>query len=97
MILHTLNALPDTSACADCLDIIAPGDTLFLLGDGCYAAATGSSVLNDTLDRDITVFVLADDAKARGLIDRLLPAVALTDMMGLVELTETHPRQQAWY
>ncbi len=97
MILHTLNALPDSAACADCLDLIAPGDTLLLLGDGCYVALQGCDALDAVFDRGIPVRVLAEDATARGIATRLQPQVASIDMAGFVALTEHYPRQQAWY
>ena len=97
MILHTLSALPDTPACRDCLALMAPDDALLLLGDGTYAATAGSTVLGEVLATGIKVYVLQDDACARGLGGHLGDGVIATDMAGFVALTERYPRQQAWY
>ena len=94
MILHTLNALPDSGAWQDCLVVLAPGDALLLLGDGVYAALVGSNRLEEL---DVPVYVLAPDAIARGVAGRLAADVQQVDMAGFVELTERFARQMAWY
>ncbi len=94
MILHTLAALPDSSACSDCLSLLGPGDALLLLGDGVYAALQGSDVLADL---EVPLHVLREDAAARGIETTLRDGATLVDMAGFVALTERYPRQQAWY
>ena len=82
MVLHTLSAPPRTAAFDDCLATAGAGDTIVLLGDGVYAALPGSAALLRLLGHGVT---------------GLPPAITAIDMAGLVALTETCPRQLAWY
>ena len=96
MVLHTLSAPPRTAAFDDCLATAGAGDTIVLLGDGVYAALPGSAALLRLLDHGARICVLAADARALG-VTGLPPAITAIDMAGLVALTETCPRQLAWY
>ena len=95
MILHTINASPSTQAFSDCLKVVAPGDTILLLGDAVYAAMDGSSTGAALADCGAEVKVLQADAAAAGVLDD--SRFEFVDMAGFVALTENHPRQQAWY
>lgn len=97
MLLHTLNALPGTPACEDCLALVAAGDALLLMGDGAYAALARSDAWARLAASGAELYVLADDAAARGIDARLGPSVTALDMAGFVALTERFPRLQAWY
>ena len=96
MVLHTLNASPSSAAFADCLRLIAPGDTLLLLGDAVYGAVTGSADRQALQSSGAEICVLREDAMAAGVANRLEGAT-LVDMDGFVELTERISRQLAWY
>ena len=96
MILHTLNASPSSIAFMDCVSIIAKGDALVLMGDGVYAALADTDASKALQDTDARLYVMAADALAAG-VTNLAVAVSRIDMHGLVALTETFPRQQAWY
>jgi tRNA 2-thiouridine synthesizing protein B len=96
VILHTLNASPTSAACRDCLALLQADDALVLMGDGVYAVLEGSAGCEELAALGIEVFVLAADARLRGVAISA-PAVKAIDMEGLVELTEQYPRQQAWY
>jgi len=96
MVLHTLNASPSSAAFADCLRLIAPGDTLLLLGDAVYGAVGGGADRRALESSGADIFVLREDAMVAGIANRLEGAT-LVDMDGFVELTERISRQLAWY
>ena len=96
MILHTLNAAPSSSAFADCLKTIAEGDAVLLMGDGVYAAIAQTEASRVLEATEATLYVLADDAMTAGVLN-VSAAVSSIDIAGFVALTETFPRQQAWY
>ncbi len=96
MILHTLNASPGSTAFRDCLATAGAADTILLLGDGVYAALPGSEAEQALLACPARLRVLEIDARAAGLLQRLADSI-LIDMDGFVALSETHPRQLAWY
>lgn len=96
MVLHTLVAAPDTPAFNDCLVAAGAGDTIVLMGDGVYAALPGSAALARLLEHPAQVCVLGSDAQALG-VKPPVSAFTVIDMAAVVTLTETHPRQLAWY
>jgi tRNA 2-thiouridine synthesizing protein B len=96
VILHTLNASPASASFADCLSLLAPGDALLLHGDGVYAALAGTSAAKSLLASCAALYILVDDARAAGVLDRAIPLTAV-DINDFVALTERFPRQLAWY
>ena len=97
MILHTLNKSPDHPALNRCAGFISDGDCLILIEDGVYCAATNdSSTLNNLLLRQIPVFCLQADVEARGLLNRLNPAVQLIDYEGFVTLSTEQTKSKRW-
>jgi sulfur relay protein TusB/DsrH len=95
VILHTINASPPTQAFSDCLKVVAPGDTILLLGDAVYAAMDSSSAGAALAACGVAVKVLQADAAAAGVLDD--SRFEFVDMAGFVGLTEVHSRQMAWY
>ncbi len=95
MILHTLNALPASTAFRDCMATIGADDALLLLGDGVYALLP--EAWKALVQKNATVYVLADDLAAAGLTESLPESVNAVDYAGFVALTETYPRQMAWH
>ena len=96
MVLHTLNASPSSAAFADCLRLIAPGDTLLLLGDAVYGAVGGGADRRALESSGADICVLREDAMVAGIANRL-EGTTLVDMDAFVELTERIPRQLVWY
>ena len=96
MILHTLNASPASPAFHDCLRVVAPGDSLLLLGDGVYAALPGTDACSALQACGADIYLLSPDARAAGL-DKLVGVGTTVDMNEFVALSERFPRQQAWY
>lgn len=96
MVLHTLNASPASRAFAECLRLVAPGDSILLLGDGVYAAVTGTAARAQLEATGAHLHVLQQDAAAAGILEQLACADTL-DMAGFVALSERYPRQLAWF
>ncbi|RLQ23061.1 sulfurtransferase complex subunit TusB [Seongchinamella sediminis] len=96
MLLHTLNCAADSEAFHDCLRTAGPEDTIVLLGEGVYRALPGTASRRDLDASPARVVVLDTDADAAGVTPRL-GGLALVDMDALVALSETYPRQIAWY
>jgi tRNA 2-thiouridine synthesizing protein B len=97
MLLHTLNAGADGSAFDNCLALLADGDALLLLGDGVYAAVASTGAAERLQQSGVPIYVLREDAAARGVCALLASVATLVDMDGFVTLTERFERIQAWY
>lgn len=97
MLLHTLNQAPGHPVSHSCLERLAAGDTLLLLGDGVYHALAGSPGAGQLAGLPCPVKVLRADALAAGVLARLAPGVEVVDDAGFVALTEHYPAQLAWY
>lgn len=95
--MHTFSAPPDAISLGQCLDSLGRGDTLVLLADGVYCALAGSAAAQRLLDSGATLYALLSDARARGVEERCAEGVKLVDFDRLVELSESCPRQLAWY
>lgn len=99
--LHTVNKSPFShSALASCAGICRDGDGLLLIEDGVYGAlASGpcAEQLTRLADQGVRVFALDPDTSARGLQDKLLDAIELTDYAGFVRLSAEHRCIQSWY
>lgn len=96
MILHTLNASPASTAFYDCMALLKPGDALLLIGDGVYAALSGTAACEALRGSGADIHMLEDDARAAGVLGRTEHAAAV-DIEGFVRLTERFERQLAWY
>ena len=97
MILHTINAGPSSSALGDCMAIAASSDAVLLLGDGVYAALKDTAACAQLQNCGAALYALQADAAAAGVLGLLAEGIKLIDMDGFVTLSETFPRQQAWY
>ena len=97
MILHTLNAGPDSAAFNDCLRISGATDTILLMGSGVYCGLENSRACLALLQSGAQMCVLETDAKAAGILGGLSAKIQLVDFDGFVALSERCPRQLAWY
>ena len=99
MLLHTVNQSPtDGNALYSCLRSLLPGAHLLLLEDGAYAAVAGSDAAELLTQRnDVHCHVIAADAAARGLTDRIAPAIALASYEDFVRLSTECHAVQSWY
>ena len=97
MILHTLNSSPDYPAFSDCARLLGEGDALLLLGDGVYAALSGTAPCDQLLNSGADLYALEPDAAAAGILSLMDNKVRLVDFDAFVALSEEFTRQQAWY
>ncbi len=97
MILHTLNASPNSPAFNDCIRLLAEGDALLLLGDGVYAALPGTAPCDQLRHTGADLYALEPDAAAAGILSLMDNKVRLVDFDAFVALSEEFTRQQAWY
>jgi len=95
--LHTISASPRDATLEDCLRCARPDDLILLLGDGTYSAIAGSAAQQLLERHGAQVYVLLDDAVARGLEKNLWPGASCIDIEGFVSLTEQATTQQAWF
>ena len=98
MILHTVNRSPEAStALKSCLRSAAAGASLLLIEDGVFAARRGGEALEAIKRNGLRCFALREDVLARGLAERLDPAVEWVDYAGFVDLCVRCHAVQAWY
>jgi len=96
--LHTINKSPYAHAClADCLRVCTAEDAIVLIEDGVYAALSAGEWLPALLAKTQAVYVLQPDAEARGLGERIAPAIRAVDYAGFVRLCIEQPKMMAWY
>lgn len=76
--------------------LLSADDDLLLLQDGVLAAVEGNELLRALLQSPATVYVLQEDAAARGIIGQISDGVRKIDYNGFVELTARHQQQLAW-
>ncbi|RLM25113.1 sulfurtransferase TusB [Brenneria alni] len=94
--LHTLSHSPyqcDIDALLRCL---GPEDALVLLQDGVIAALADTKMVNHFLNTSIPLYVLQNDADARGVTAQISNNFLLIDYNQFVQLTVQHPQQLAW-
>lgn len=96
MLLHTLNASPSSSAFADCLQLLGPGDAIVLMGDGVYGALGGTQAAAGLEASGAELYLLRPDTSAAG-VQPPEDCFQIIDFEGLVVLTERFERQLAWY
>jgi len=97
VILHTLNAAPGSPAFRECVRLLCPEDALLLLGDGVYAALSGTAACKDLSHTDAKLYLLEPDGAAAGVLGRLGDNIRPIDFDAFAGLTEQYAKQQAWY
>jgi len=94
--LHTLMHSPYFSDLDTLLMLLSAEDDLLLLQDGVLGALEGSSALSRLLASPATLWVLTEDAIARGLTGQISAKIKPVDYTGFVALTEKHRQQMTW-
>lgn len=94
--LHTLRHSPWQCDIAGLLRMLQAGDDLLLIQDGVSAALEGGRYLESLLAAPITVFVLEEDIRARGLAAQISDSVVRVSYTDFVRLTVKHSAQMAW-
>ncbi|MFT4825417.1 MAG: tRNA 2-thiouridine synthesizing protein B [Halioglobus sp.] len=97
MILHTLNAGPDSEAFNQCLRTAAGEDAILLTGDAVYASIHNTIASNLLVESGAELYVLESDALAAGIQTKVCEPATVIDYNGFVELSERFARQLAWY
>ncbi len=99
--LHTINKSPfSNTSLSSCIKICSKNDAILLLEDGVFGALTSApdaEQLQQLIDSGTRIFAITDDVKARGLSNKLLPAIELIDYNSFVQLTIEHRCVQSWY
>lgn len=99
--LHTVNKSPFThTTLASCLSICGQADGILLLEDGVFGAMINTPCadkLQSLMNSGVKVYALTNDIKARGLQEKLLDDIVLTDYTGFVQLSINHRCVQSWY
>ena len=93
--LHVLSHSPFTdSRLGSCLRLCSAQDAILLCGDAIYALQPGSAPFQALQAKALAIFVLAEDAQARGLA---LPQWARSvDYPGFVQLSIDHDKVNSW-
>jgi tRNA 2-thiouridine synthesizing protein B len=98
-LLHTMNKSPfERNAFDACLAHAKAGSSVLLLEDGIYAAVKGTPAAQKlgAAMKSVQVYVLAPDAEARGMSNRLLDGVRSVDYGGFVDLVTQHNAVESW-
>lgn len=93
--LHVLSHSPfGDNRLASCLRVLGEQDALLLCGDAAYALQPATLAHDQLQARALTLFVLAEDAQARGLT---VPTWAtVIDYPAFVELSVRHDKVNTW-
>lgn len=99
-ILHTVNQSPLLNNCLlSCIRLASSGDGILLIEDGVYGALSHTAFTLE-LEQILTrycIYVLAPDLTARGLVQKVHPAIRQVDYEGFVKLTLQYAKVQAWF
>ncbi len=99
--LHTVNKSPFTyTTLTSCLAICGSEDSILLLEDGVFGAinsAPCAEKLRQCIARGIKVYALEADINARGLQEKLLHDIQVTNYHQFVQLSINHRCVQSWY
>lgn len=96
MILHIVNPSPfDNNALTDCLKHVSEQDSILLTEDAVVAADKSSPWLEQLMAHK--VYVLTNDVKARGLVNRVHEHFSLASDDDFVELSIAHSSSMSWY
>jgi tRNA 2-thiouridine synthesizing protein B len=98
--LHTVNKSPfDRNTLESCLNLTVKGASVILIEDGVYGAIAGTSKSQMVVDamKDVSVYVLGPDLKARGVdASRLIDGIKVVGYDGFVDLTTDNDTVSAW-
>jgi tRNA 2-thiouridine synthesizing protein B len=99
--LHTVNKSPFTySTLTSCISVCSDADAILLLEDGVFGAmstAPCAEQLQGLIKRGTKVYALDSDVKARGLQEKILSDILLTNYSEFVQLSIHHRCVQSWY
>ncbi len=97
--LHIVNKSPfSTNALESCLSCALDGSAVLLYEDGVYGALQNSRIaesVKGAMSR-LTVYALEADLQARGIADKVIEGIQLTDYAGFVELAVNQDKVNSW-
>lgn len=93
--LHTINQSPDRQLLGQCLPVCSPGDALLFIEDGVYHGIQSAELAR--LPEKMPVFVLREDARARGLQERIPRRCEQVSMRKFVQMCCDFDRIVSWY
>ncbi|MGE9552419.1 sulfurtransferase complex subunit TusB [Erwinia amylovora] len=94
--LHTLINSPFKCDFAALVRLLAEGDDVLLMQDGVLAALQGSQALESLLNAPISLYVLQEDVKARGISAQISINAATVSYNDFVALTVKNSQQMTW-
>ncbi len=93
--LHVLSHSPfGDDRLTSCLRLIGSADALLLSGDAVYALQPGTAPFTALHNRQIKLFVLAEDAQARAI--QVPDWAEVIDYPAFVELSIHHDKVNSW-
>lgn len=97
--LHTLNKTNLSSCFKLCLGAIGSEDQLLLIEDGVFCGLKDSIACKEITATLLTqqVFCLEEDARARGIEEKLADFICLISYDKFVSLTENSTTVVSWY
>ena len=98
--LHTVNKSPfEKTSLESCLRVAVDGSAIILIEDAVYAALDDTALaerVRGGLER-LSIYVLAPDLEARGLVgEKLIEGIEPLDYGGFVDLAVAHETVHAW-
>lgn len=89
-----LHIVKNIQALEEVVTVFNDGDSLILIEQAVFAANPQHKAYRQI--QGLNISVLASDAKARGIENRISSNIALIDYDGFVELTVTHSNSVTW-
>jgi len=98
--LHTVCKSPfERDAMKSCLAHVVSGSSVLLIEDGVVGAVDNTAVSDMVKGamENVSLFVLGEDLKARGISeDKLIDGITIVDYSGFVDLTTKNDNVQSW-
>ena len=93
-ILHTVNKTGQPFTL--CLRTVNEGDTILFFEEGVYVLFEESNILIELI-KNIAIFVLEADIRARAINMNDHQNISVIDYPGFVSLTESHDKVLSWF
>ncbi|NWG31274.1 MAG: sulfurtransferase complex subunit TusB [Rhodocyclaceae bacterium] len=96
--LHIVNKSPYDRPALNSVLATAEGGTILLIEDGVFAAVKGGAeeAKVKAAMAKFKFYALQSDLEARGMADRVIDGVTVTDYAGFVDLVAEHKTCQSW-
>jgi len=98
--LHIVNkSAYEKDSLKSCISHAVSGASILMIEDGIYSAIknTSASSMVESAMKDVSVYVLGPDLKARGISeDKVIDGISVVDYAGFVELSTKNDVVQSW-